>query len=208
MGDSRSHFYNKHRPNNPKATAINLSGWSYFSFLVFIAAFTWFPSNFIVVEVFNISGELIILSITLIGSILFLGVLLLLAQRKPFAEIIFLPVEDNFYKKCVEWESQEILLTLKNGKTYYGFLWKYPENPKSRHESQTISIVPCISGYREEVTKKVIWDTYYPEYKDKKSFIDRETIIPRSEIITFAKFNKEVFDHFYKDSDFHKKVDG
>ena len=29
--------------------------------------------------------------------------------------------------------------------------------------------------------------------------IKREVIIPRSEIITFRKFNKEVFDYFHKE---------
>ena len=76
------------------------------------------------------------------------------------ARQIFLPVQDNFYKKCVEWENKEVLITLNNGKTYQGLLWKYPESPKSRHESQTISIVPFKSGYRDEKTKKVIWNTY------------------------------------------------
>ena len=43
-----------------------------------------------------------------------------------------------------------MLLTLKNGKAYIGILWKYPEHPKSRYESQTISIIPLRSGYREK----------------------------------------------------------
>ena len=194
------YLYNRFRPNEPAATAINLSGWPYLFFLVVIATLTWFPSNLIVVELFNISGELITQAITLSGSIVFMIVLLYVTQWKPIAKIIFLPVEDNFYKKCVEWENEEILLTLRNGKAYYGVLWKYPENPKSRHESQTVSIAPCISGYRNEATKKVIWNTYYPEYENKTNLIDREIIIPRSEIITFSKFNKKVFNHFYKDN--------
>ena len=165
-----------------------------------IATLTWFPSHLAVVELFDISEGPTAQAVTLLISIVFMIILLFIAQLKPVAKIIFLPVEDNFYKKCVEWENEEILLTLKNGKAYYSVLWKYPENPKSRHESQTVSIAPCISGYRNEVTKKVIWNTYYPEYENKTNLTDREIIIPRSEIITFSKFNKKVFNHFYKDS--------
>ena len=194
------YLYNRFRPNEPAATAINLSGRRYLSFLIFIAALTWFPSHLIVVEWCNVNEGLIAQAITLAGSIILMLCLLWVAQWKPIAKRIFLPAEDNFYKKCVEWENEEILLTLKNRKAYYGILWKYPENPESRHESQTISIVPCISGYRDETTKKVIWNTYYPEYENKTNLKDRELIIPRSEIITFGKFNKKVFNHFYKES--------
>jgi len=107
-------------------------------------------------------------------------------------------VYDNFYKKCIEWENKEILLTLKNGKTYQGLLWKYPESPKSRHESQTISMVPFKSGYRSDKTKEVVWNTYYPKYENYFDLVDMEIIIPRTEIITFGKFNNKTFEHFEK----------
>ena len=201
------YLYNRRRPND----AISLSGWPYIFFLVIIAALTWLPveclykSDFFNIktffETFDITKNTLIEdSFILLIAVIFSIILFLIAQNEKITNLIFPSTYDNFYKKCVEWENEEILLTLKNGKVYYGVLWKYPENPKSRHESQTISIAPCISGYRDEVTKKVIWNTYYPEYKDKKNLIDREIIIPRSEIITFGKFNKEVFNHFCKDN--------
>ena len=93
-----------------------------------------------------------------------------------------------------------------------GILWRYPENPKARHESQTISIIPFKSGYRSEDTKKVIWNIDYPEYKNQSQFIDMETIIPRTEVVTFGKFNKKVFvnkkvfEHFYNDEKVQNKV--
>lgn len=121
----------------------------------------------------------------------------MVAQWKPILKFISIPVYDNFYNKCIAWENKFVLLTLKNGKAYIGILWKYPEIPKSRHESQTIAIIPFKSGYRIEDTKKIDWNTDYPEYEDESQFMDMEVIIPRSEIITFGKFNKKVFEHFY-----------
>ena len=107
-------------------------------------------------------------------------------------------VYDNFHRKCIDWENQTVILTLKNGKAYIAVLWKYPESPTARHESQTISIVPYSSGYRDDVTKEIIWTTHYPEYENDMQFLDMEIIIPRSEIVTFGKFNEKVFDYFYK----------
>ncbi len=189
------YLYNRFRPTLPTATAIRLSGWPYLFFLVIVATLTWFPSNWIVVELFDVRGKLNTQAITLFGSIIFMLFLLYITQWNLIAKIIFFPVEDNFYKKCIEWENKEILLTLKNGKAYHAILWKYPENPKLRHESQTISIIPYKSGYRDE-TKEVIWNIYYPEYRDKSDLVDMELIIPRAEIITFGKFSKRAFEHF------------
>lgn len=186
------YLYNRFRPNNKKAMTVNLSGWPYLFFLVFIAALTWLPAEFIA-EKYNFADKEIFI---LIIAILLTAILLLLAQIEFIAKLIFLPVEDNFYKKCIEWENKEILLTLKNGKTYQGFLWRYPENPKSRHESQTISIVPFMSGYRNNETKNVVWDTYYPKYETETDLVDMEIIIPRTEIITFGKFRNKTFEHF------------
>ena len=132
---------------------------------------------------------------TLIIAISFTSILLLFAQIESIAKLIFLPVQDNFYKKCVEWENKEILLTLKNGKTYQGLLWKYPDSPKSRHESQTISMVPFKSGYRNNETKEVM-EHFYPKYKEYYDLVDMEIIIPRTEIITFGKFSNKTFEHF------------
>ena len=87
-------------------------------------------------------------------------------------------------------------------------LWKYLENPRSRHESQTISIVPIKSGYRKQDTKQVVWNTNYPQYKKEPDPVDDdgidddiELMIPRSKILTYGKFSEKTFKHFY-----HKKT--
>ena len=214
-------IYNRRRPER----AIGLSGWQYVFSLVVVASITWIPSEFIAEEVFewfkkcdqiqlffnrlneildldkNKVQEIKILSI----SILFTFLWLLLFQWGVIVRMIFPPVHDNFYNRSVEWENEEILLTLQNGKAYHGILWKYPEDPKARHKSQTISIIPFKSGYRDS-EERVVWNTYYPEYKDFSHLINMEIIIPRSEIITFGKFSVETFKHFEiqhykKDSD-------
>ena len=193
------HLYNKRRPND----SISLSGWPYLFFLVVIASLTWLPAEFIVEnDILNIKTFFVSdldvnekTSILLI-AITFSFVCFLFAQWETVSQWIFLQVYDNFYKKCIEWENEEVLLTFKNGKAYHGLLWKYPENPKSRYDTQTISIIPLKSGYRDKETQQVKWNTYYPEYKDWRHFYNMEVIIPRSEILTFRKFSKTTFEYF------------
>ena len=196
------YFYNKRRPDD----TISLSGWPYFFFVVVIAFFTWLPAEFITqflcmnIEILNENqNKLLQLVIITLISLFFTFIMLLFAQLELIADLIFLPVYDNFFQKCIEWENEEILLTLKNGKAYHSLLWQYPENPKSRHESQTVSIIPFKSGYRDDKTKKIIWNIYYPEYIKKSDILNMELIIPRTEIITFGKFNDRVFKYFYSD---------
>ena len=197
-------LFNKHRPQK----SISLSGWPYVFFIVVIASITWLPAEWILK--FISYKSIICIPFQLIISVLISFILFLLVNwSKSIAHLISLPVNDNFYNKCIEWENKSIILTLKNGKAYIGILWKYPENSKSRHESQTISIVPIKSGYRKEDTKQVIWNTDYLEYKqdtldihyskdseDKAGSDEIELIIPRSEIITFGKFNEKIFQYF------------
>ena len=184
------YFYNKRRPNE----AIDLSGWPYIFFLVFIAAFTWLPAEWIIPQGFGKITPLL----QILLSVTFSVVLFLITQNKSILKWVMIPIYDNFYKKCIEWENKEILLTLKNGKTYQGLLWKYPDSPKSRHESQTISIAPFKSGYRKNETKEVVWNTDYPKYEKHSDLVNMEIIIPRTEIVTFGKFSNKTFEHFEK----------
>ena len=190
------YLYNRNKPNE----TISLSGWPYLFFLVTIGALTWLPAELIVrtelVSEFISRPELI--SLMVLGIAIFLSFTwLFVAQFEPIANWIFVQAFDNFYKKCMEWEYEEILLTLKNGKAYIGILWRYSENPKERYESQVISIAPLMSGYRCEQTKKIIWNTKYPEYMNESDLSNMEILIPRSGLVTFGKFNRRVFDYFY-----------
>ncbi len=111
--------------------------------------------------------------------------------------LVLPPVRDNFYNKCTAWKNEFVFLSLKDNKAYIGTLWKYPENPQLRHDSQTISIIPLVSGYRC-ADKHIIWNTHYPKYKNEADVFNMETLIPRSEIITFRKFHDQTFQYFYK----------
>ena len=194
------HFFNRRIPSQ----AIDLSGWPYVFFVVVIATITWLPVELILsLFNFNIENIVIELFIKLIASTFFALILLPLSRWKPIAKKIFSQIQDNFCKKCIEWEGEAILLTLKNGKAYIGVLCKYPENPRARHESQTISIMPIKSGYRDQYTKDISWTTDYPQYdeledKNQQNKVKDlvETLIPRSEIITFGKFSPETFKFF------------
>ncbi len=208
------HLYNRRRPAKHEI-AINLSGWRLIFALAIIASLTWLPAELTSQTIFallkecdwirklfvwfsTIASDAEIEDIeriqTLLIAVFFTCILLLLVQIGPIARVIFLPVHDNFHKKCVEWENKAVILTLKNSKAYIGILWKYPESPKSRYESQTISIIPLQSGYREIEQKRVQWTTYYPY--DQSDPHSMETIIPRHEILTFGKFNIKAHKQF------------
>ena len=197
------YLYNKRRPSQ----SIDLSGWSYIFFLVFIAVPTWLPSEWLSNFLFEKNELVNELTASILFSIIVSFMLFLIIQRQSILEKVIIPVQDNFYKKCIEWENEEIILTLKNDKVYKALLWKYPDNPKSRHESQTISIVPLQSGYRESKTKEVIWNVYYPKYEKYSDLADMEVIISRTEIVTFGKFNNKTFDHFKKQNSRRKMND-
>ena len=190
-------IYNRRRPKQ----AINLLGWPYIFSLVIISTVTWLPAEFIIqiysinMEILNLKQEGILrLWIVLITSLLFTFLLLLLFQWGAFAKFILPPVYDDFYTKCCEWKEKAVLLTLKNGKAYVGLLLGYTKNPRARHESQTISIIPLKSGYRELDKKRIVWTTNYPY---TESYLDdMELVLPRSEIITFGKFNRKAHQYF------------
>lgn len=179
-------IYNWRRPHN----SIILSGWSYFFLLVFIYFITVGAVNFVfsleLVEKLNIEYTRLFLQIALV-----FGVPIVFTYKKISDK--FLPLKDNFLERCIEWEKKNdaVFLSLKNNKVYVGYLQKYPESIRLKLETQTISIDPIMSGGRCEKTKKVDWTTKYPQNKD-----NLEIIIPRSEIITFGKFDKDVFEHF------------
>ena len=118
------------------------------------------------------------------------------------AKFVFLPVYDVFFINCVNWEKKPVIIGLKNDKIYIGVLLKYPENPRSRYESQMISIYPLRSGGRDQKTKQVEWGVKYPS--DIKG--NCEIVIPRSEIVTFGIFNEETFKYFYIKSQFSTKA--
>ena len=181
-------LYNKIRP----VGSIQLSGWPYVFFLVFIAAFTWSPVEWFVTnnnEYFPFLPEKVFI---LFFSVCLSCVLLYLFRKTSLPYWYHFDEYDNFCFKCIGLEGYSIFLTLKNEKAYVGILWKYPEDPTEKYEYQTISIIPLQSGFRRE-DKTINWNIYYPHYQEDD---EMEMFIPRSEIVTFAKFNPEVHKYF------------
>ena len=189
------HVYNKRRP----ALSINLSGWSYIFSLVIIAVLLWLPvSNTLEVWQWyvNLSTGWQNFIISVFSGFFACLLALLFTSWDWLAKFNFLPVYDVFFINCINWEKKPVIIGLKNDKIYIGVLLKYPETPRSRYESQMISIYPLRSGGRDQNTKQVVWGLKYPS--DIKG--DCEIIIPRSEIVTFGIFNEDTFKHFYNRS--------
>ena len=168
--------------------------WFYFFASLAITAIIWLSVEIIFFGGLNFFDKQRLVWIwvpVVFGSILFILPLLLVK----FLNIIFFNVQDSFLTNCSRWEGSLVILSLRNDKVYIGILLKYPEDPRARHESQTISIIPLVSGGRDRNTKEVKWGTFYPQ----DDLQDCEISIPRNEIVTFGKFNEKIFGHFNKD---------
>lgn len=175
---------------------IDLSGWPYVFFLVLVASATWIPARFLVQEyglfVDGYKNESILLVAILF---VFVGILVIWFKIS-WSHWLFPGIRyDNFCLKCIELEGEVVFMTLKNEKVYMGILWKYPESPRSRHESQSVSVVPLQSGFRSSEDKRIIWNIKY-HYDSGKDMEDMETVIPRSEIVTFGKFSEKTHQRF------------
>ncbi len=134
-----------------------------------------------------------ITKIILIGYVMVRIVYLILGRAVPH-------VRDEFYNKCSDCWKMLVMLTMKNGKAYLGFLWKYAENHSADHALQVVSVVPFKSGYIEE-NGVINWNQFYPEYlKDQsrkdKELNEAEVLIPRSEIVTLRKYSPKLERHF------------
>ena len=159
----------------------------YLLFLITITVLIWLPLHFLLI---GFEKWQILMWPVIFGIVIFCLSPLLTKWLK----LIPFNVQDHFIKNCIEWENLSVILSLQNDKVYIGILIKFPENPRARHESQMISIIPIISGGRSKNTKQVQWEDSYP----KGDLYDCELLISRSAIVSFGKFKKEVFNFFQK----------
>ena len=188
------YYYNTFTPHKN----ITISGWPYLFTIVIIAFILRFPY-------FLVDSDLLQEKYVWLFKIVIYVILLYLPRIEWVKQ--FLPqTKDDFYTKCIQWHRKAILLTLNNGKVYVGYLRKYSNSADLRYECQTISIIPSFSGYRTQEQKWVEWTTYYPSVKSDPS--DMELVIPRSEIVSFSKFNYEAHKHFEEMKEFNKKFRG
>jgi len=90
-------------------------------------------------------------------------------------------------------------ITLKNNKVYVGFIIEVNEPQKTNY----IIIIPLISGYRDQKTKKLKFTTpyenvvnYYSEKQNNFPLNNFKIIIKQDEILTANFFYPEVYDKF------------
>lgn len=93
---------------------------------------------------------------------------------------------------------EEILITTDSDKVYVGFIANLAEPNESKGFDQEIQIIPTCSGYRDPITKKVIFNTYYPS-EDTNSYI----VIRQDLIISASPFSQEIYDKVNKSTSIH-----
>ena len=193
---------------------ISTSGWSYIFSLVFVATITWLPLEKIINKCDNISLEWKDLVLVFTSAMLSITLALLFSwynNSSSFLGFLTFPAYDDFFTICIELDKKAVIVGTKNDKVYVGILLKYPKNPRSNYESQSISILPLISGGRNNNTKEVKWGGFYPDFSEQFNGLSStnycEIVIPRREIVTFGKFNIKTFEHFNKDEQDPKPTD-
>lgn len=97
-------------------------------------------------------------------------------------------------------EPKQVLITLKTGKLYVGFMTRGID---PAYERKYIMLIPMLSGYRDDRTKEVIINTDYYEvydqlYKSDSMFFDRaadefQLVVPVHEIASANLFDPAVY---------------
>lgn len=109
---------------------------------------------------------------------------------------------DNFLNDAIN-ESKQVSITLKNNKVYIGFITTvYLTVSMLEDRPKFIKLLPTLSGYRDERTKKLnLTTTYtaiYEELYDNEDFVveDFQIVIPVSEIFTTNYFDLTAYQKF------------
>lgn len=107
---------------------------------------------------------------------------------------------ERLFKKAAK-EELLIQVTLKSNKVYVGFV-KYIPPPK---ESNYLKIIPLVSGYRNDKTKKVKFNTeyykailLYESDEEKYNSFEMDITIKQDEILIAHIFDNEVYEAFEK----------
>jgi hypothetical protein len=87
---------------------------------------------------------------------------------------------DVFFQRTVELLKHFVFMTLKTGKVYVGILTAATHDPNE--STRYLSIVPALSGYRDE-KQIVVYTTFY-EPNSAQAFL-----VPASEVVTLSAFD-------------------
>lgn len=127
--------------------------------------------------------------------------------RKPVEKAVdaFGDELEQLFKQTAENENL-IQVTLKNNKVYVGFV-EYIPPPK---ESNYLKIIPVISGFRSDKTKKIKFTTdyynailLYQSEEEKYSTFQMDITLKQDEILSANVFDFEVYKEFNKSSKKH-----
>ena len=89
-------------------------------------------------------------------------------------------------------DATPVLLSLESKKVYVGIVNNLGEANENESPNQEISIIPILSGYRDDSYQIVQFTNYYDStfYKNIDNF---SVIIPQNQIITASKFDFDIY---------------
>ena len=99
-----------------------------------------------------------------------------------------------------------VLITLQTNKIYIALITNNPFSIKD--ELKSIMILPFVSGYREEVTKKLVFTTIYSDAYQKivekpddfqLTVNDFQIAIPFSQIVSVSRFEPEIYQKVFEE---------
>ena len=97
---------------------------------------------------------------------------------------------DVFLSACVEFENEFVVIELKSGLLYAGYLWQYPDDVSDERSDLAVSIILQAKGRVEKTTCQIDWFFVYPDLPDPNSIQSRELVILKSEILSLMPDDK------------------
>jgi hypothetical protein len=103
---------------------------------------------------------------------------------------------DLFFVTTTELLSELIFVTLKSGKVYVGALTGATHDPNE--STRFISLVPILSGYRDQKDQRVVYTTVYGPFTSEDDGKDESHnfLVPVSELSSLAKFELKFLEEF------------
>jgi len=115
-----------------------------------------------------------------------------------FEKLYYLSLNEKKFSKRL------VMITLENNKVYVGYILRLTKPLLT----QQLELIPIISGYRKEDTKKVEFTTPYikviSELIENEDFdiIDEEllVVLPKDKIVTASRFYPKIYEKFQEET--------